>query len=242
MKTDDRNEVIRLIAKISLLLIAFVFIFSFAIFFASIQAHAAEIDINLGATHFSHQSNGFWYQEGFPYDLRLNSPSVSLKLFTEKSESGWQFGGGYDYIGRATSDSYDVGGLDSNYSETSPTHCNGPCLPLAHWKGAGEVDGLFLGARKSSGNWIFEGGLMATRPTWHATYTNLYYCATCAPQAGEFVHHNKIMYDPYADIGYRIDDRFSLHLSVVPTHAKGDQFPAIYKAYSPTLSIEYRAF
>lgn len=202
------------------------------------QCFAGEIMLDLGATHFSQAGNGIWYQEGFPYDLHMTSPSVALKYYTDKSEDGWQFGAGYDYIGKATSSALAVG-EDWNYNANSPTHCNGACLPLSHWYGSGEVDGVFIAARKNIDSWIIEGGVMATRPTWHEVVPDFVGCYGCAPQFGQETHDNKIMYDPFLSVGYRITGNVAFLLSAIPTHAKGDAVPGIYKGYSPTAALEF---
>lgn len=203
-------------------------------------AMADEAAIDVGVTRFSQAGNGTWYQNGFTHDLSLVSPSVSLKYYTAKSASGWQIGGGYDYIGKAGSSALAVP-VDSNYSEHSANHCNGACLPLSHWYGEGEVDSLFVAVRKNFGHWFIEPELYASRPTWTENIPDWRNC-TITPYGSPInvtvTHAHKIMYDPALAAGYRWSE-WSLILKVVPTHANGDGVPAIYKGYSPTLAVEY---
>ena len=211
-------------------------------------ASAQEVKTDIGVTQFTQAENGTWYQDGFAHTLHLTSPSASLKLYTDKFD-GWQVGIGVDYIGRATSDAM-VLDADANYSAVNKTHCNGQCGPLSHLTGHGTIPSLFIALRKNYDRWIVELEYYRTRPQWE-TYNEDWYSWWGSPAIQSRTwHQTKSIYDLSAAIGYRIDDKFNLLLKAVPTHASNSQidptspsgssyFPGIYKAYSPTLAIEY---
>jgi hypothetical protein len=213
------------------------------------SALAVEVKADLGVTQFTQIANGTWYQTGFPYHLDLTSPSVSLGLYTDKTKSnnewlnGWQLGLGYDYIGHASSSALAVAS-DANYNENSPTHCNGPCWPLSHWYGNGKVDGTFLAVRKTYNNWFIETELYATRPTWTENVPDWIACAACTPHSAQVSHQVETLYNMSLAVGYNINNQWGIILKAVPTHASnlnpdGEYFPGIYKAYSPTIALEY---
>lgn len=213
---------------------------------------AQEVKIDLGVTQFSKIENGNWYQNGFAHTLRLTSLSASLKVYTDKSANGWQLGAGYDYIGRATSDAM-VLDADANYNQNNPpTYCNGPCGPLSHMQGQGTIPALFAVVRKSHGPWFVEGGLYISRPHWETTNFDWYGGPnnSVGPIYSHLNHEVKTTYDFGGAVGYQMSDRIAVILKAVPTHATNSQvdstnptgvsyFPGIYKAYSPTLAVEY---
>ncbi|HXA48064.1 MAG TPA: hypothetical protein VNW52_10580 [Burkholderiaceae bacterium] len=214
------------------------------------QACAAEFKVDLGVTQFTRESCGFWYQCDTPHTLRLTSPSVSLKVYTDKTADGWQIGGGFDEIGGATSDAmiYDC----DDYGSSAHPICNGSKAPLSHMQGQGSIPALFLVARKSYGNWFIEGGVYLTRPRWETTNFDWYGGPnnTVGPIVSHLNHEIKNTYDLGGAVGYQINEHWGAILKAVPTHAINTQldstnptgvsyFPGIYKAYSPTLAVEY---
>lgn len=46
----------------------------------------------LGDSHFTPQSDGTWWQQPFPHDLKMNSPSLGLRYDTVQNDEGWSFG------------------------------------------------------------------------------------------------------------------------------------------------------
>ena len=46
------------------------------------------LEMSLGVTKFSRQSDGIWYQEGFPHELKVTSLSGGIRLMSEKSLGG----------------------------------------------------------------------------------------------------------------------------------------------------------
>ncbi len=140
-----------------------------------LSAHAAQLEIGAGIAHAQTNGNGTWYQEGFPHTLQLTQPAVELGVtgrFTQ--HMAWHVDA--VSLGRYASNSEDVL-PDANYSPTSPTHCNGPCNPLANFIGSGRVYGVqALLSRYTGGAWRFgvEGGPFLYHETWRMDVPNWY--------------------------------------------------------------------
>ena len=139
------------------------------------QAHAAQWEIGAGIARAQTRGNGTWYQDGFPHTLRLNQPAALIGLtgrFTQHLD--WHLDA--VSLGQYSSNSQDVL-PDANYSPTSPTHCNGPCNPLAHYMGIGRVWGIqaLLGAH-TTGAYQFgvEAGPFFYRESWNLSVPNWY--------------------------------------------------------------------
>lgn len=200
-------------------------------FLAISCASAQEFKIDLGVTQFSRIENGNWYQEQLPFTLRLTSLSASLAIYTDKDESRWQFGGGYDYIGRATSDAmiYDV------------DNCHINCGPVSHMQGQGTIPAIFVGARRTMGSWFIEPQLYLTRPHWETTNFDWYGSSnySVGPIYSHLNNEVKNTYGIGAAIGYALSKDFSATLKIVPTHSSAGDNPAIYKGVSPTMAVEY---
>lgn len=225
-------------------------------------AVAAELDIDIGITHFTEQADGFWRQDGFAHYEHLTSPTISFKLFTDPDLLGLQYGIGYDWVGEASSSAMVVP-LDSNYSATSPTHCNGPCEPLGHMIGEGHIFGGFLAVRDSfkdpfkltlSGKWVAEIDLYALRATWDTTNQDWRMTSSQTPVVSILNHDPKYQIGVGAAVGYNMGG-WTWMLKITPSHVSNTQaytdpgtgakstiyVPGIYKAVSPSFVIQ-RAF
>ena len=139
------------------------------------QAHAAQWEIGAGLAHAQTHGNGTWYQDGFQHTLRLNQPVALIGLTGRFSRHlDWHLDA--VSLGQYSSNSQDVL-PDANYSPTSPTHCNGPCNPLANFIGSGRVYGVqALLSRYTGGAWRFgvEGGTFLYHETWSMDVPNWY--------------------------------------------------------------------
>ncbi len=195
-----------------------------------------DLELSVGVTAFRQQDNGIWYQEGFDHSLKLKSAAYSAKLFTKKSEDGWQVGVGYTYIGSASSSAIATAS-DANYN--AETHgCNGPCWPMSHWYGKGKVHGVSLLLRKNFDSGLYlEGGVMASRATYAVNVPDWIGCAECVPANITAVQPTKVMFDPTVGVGYR-KGNWAASLSLVPTHMIPGSY-AIYKGASPVFMITY---
>ena len=138
-------------------------------------ASAAQIEVGAGIAHASTNGNGTWWQSGFPHTLQLTQPAIELGVtgrFTPYM--AWHVDA--VSLGRYASNSEDVL-PDANYSPTSPTHCNGPCNPLANFIGSGYVSGVqALVALHTAGSWRFgiEAGPFLYHETWRLDVPNWY--------------------------------------------------------------------
>ena len=138
-------------------------------------ARSAQLEIGAGFAHASPRVNGVWYQQGFPYRLRLDPPVAELGVVQSLSshaaihvDAVW--------LGSYASDSLDTP-VDGNYNRSSPTHCNGACLPLAHYVGRGSLGGVqALAERHTDGPWRLgvEGGLFEYHSAWRLDVANWY--------------------------------------------------------------------
>jgi len=215
------------------------------------NAFAQEVKVDFGVTKFTQVSNGNWYQEGFPYTLRLTSPTASIKIFTDKGESGWQYGLGFDYMGRVTSDAM-VLDSDANYNANSPTHCNGPCGPLSHMQGQGTIPSAFLAARKNYSTWFYEVEGYATRPNYENTNYDWYGGPnnSVGPLVSHIDHQVKTTYGLGLALGYRLTGADSVMFKLIPTEAKNSQsdplapsgtayYKAVYDKESFSIVLEH---
>lgn len=145
------------------------------------RAQAAQFEVGAGVARADTHGNGTWYQEGFPHTLRLTQPIVELGLKGRITpHMDWHLDA--VWLGRYSVNSLDVA-ADENYSASSPTHCNGPCLPLANYIGSGHVWGVqALLARHTDGDWQLgvEGGPFLYHETWRLDVPD-WYPATTGP-------------------------------------------------------------
>lgn len=237
----------------------FIALLAVALFIAS-SAHAIEIDAQCGVTKYTKVANGNWYQNGFPNSEKLASPTCGVQALTDADTHGIQYGFGAGNYGEYKVDAQ-VLDFDANYNENSPTHCNGPCQPLSHIKGWGNIPYYELVARKTFNNGVFIGAsLVDTRASWHVTNYN--WVAT--PPYGnagpiQFTIYHEVVnkLDLTLSIGYHITPSIRIVLEAVPTHAPNDQpvaaggeegaagtrtyYRLLTKGYSPRLLLEYTA-
>ena len=138
-------------------------------------AWGAQVEIGTGIAHASTNGNGTWYQEGFAHTLDLTQPAFEVGLTGRITpHMAWHVDA--VSLGRYASNSLDVL-PDANYSPTSPTHCNGPCNPLANFIGSGRVYGVqALLSRHTAGAWRVgvEGGPFLYHETWRLDVPNWY--------------------------------------------------------------------
>ncbi len=108
-------------------------------------AHAMQFEAEIGGASFADRGDGFWYQEGFPHRLDLQTPAVSAGFTGDVMRYGryglaWH--ADYVYIGKVHTAALAVAD-DANYNLTTKG-CNGECLPLGRWYGTGFSHGLRL--------------------------------------------------------------------------------------------------
>lgn len=147
-----------------------------------LQAHALGLEIGAGMAQARDHGNGTWYQDGFPHSLKLTSPALSIGLHGDFAPwLAWHADA--VYLGTYSVDSLDTPN-DANYSATSPTHCNGACLPLAHYTGSGSVYGLATTLEAhTQGPWQFgiEGGPFIYHRSWSLVVPDWYPSTQTSP-------------------------------------------------------------
>lgn len=211
----------------------------------TLAADFADFDIGFGYTHFGHQPNGIWYQEGFPYKITLDTPSVSVGA-RGKINDTWGWRAGYINLGRAEVHSQ-VLADETVYNPSSPTHCNGPCWPLSQLHAVGDVQGLYATVNPQFQywgiNWVGEAGLFLYRPSWVVDIPVWYTNPAGPPDSTRFTR--KVTWQPGVTlgIGFRFKDAFTFMLNRYTCDAKSgnaeDQYPAIYHGGATVMSIRY---
>lgn len=143
--------------------------------FIALPVHAASWVVGAGVSQSQLQNNGTWWQEGFPHHFVLTQPALEVGVtgrWTPRMD--WQVAA--VWLGHYAVSSLDTP-RDSNYNADSPTHCNGPCLPLAHYIGNGHVWGVqALVSRHTTGAWRFgvEAGPWLYHSDWRLDVPDWY--------------------------------------------------------------------
>lgn len=117
---------------------------------AASQAHAQswfQFEAGIGESFFSTRGNGVWYQEGFPYSLKLNFPAIEAGItgdLYQRDYWGISYHLDYVWLGRVSSDAWATS--DENYDQTRHT-CIRACTGsnrLARFVGTGTAQGVYL--------------------------------------------------------------------------------------------------
>ena len=150
----------------------------------STSASATSVEVGVGFSHATVQSDGIWYQNRFPHTIKRNSPSLLVGVTGDVSPYlTWHVDG--IWLGRYGADSQDTP-ADANYSPSSPSGCNGECLPLAHYVTSGTVYGIapLLDAH-TAGNWRIgvEAGPFIYHHTWNVSVPNWYPTTQTGPSS-----------------------------------------------------------
>src|SRR6266404_1931898 len=151
-------------------------VFEFALF-ASASAFAADMEAGLGLSDHAKKNDGYWYQEGFPHKLELKALAVKVGVtgdLWQNNQVGISYHANWVHLGAIHSQALAVPD-DANYN-LATKKCNGPCLPLANFRGSGHDQGLFLTIdpyRVISG-WrvALEAGPYLHRPVWSEAVYN----------------------------------------------------------------------
>lgn len=206
----------------------------------------SDIDVTIlgGVSKFTPQHDGIWYQDPFPHQLNMISPSYGFRVDGKKNSDDWSFGIGYMNLGKVTSSAKAVAldGMvpgDGGYNASTKS-CNGPCWPLSQWNGSGNVQGVFGAATKHYGPFALEAGVYIYKPTWKVNIPDWIACATCATQ-NISVHHNaKWQVGPMFGAKYEFNDKWSLNASMWHTASEGDEWSSLYHNMTYNMSIGYK--
>ncbi len=203
-----------------------------------VAANAADLELAVGETFFHPQHEGIWYQAGFPAQLNLNSPSLSIGG-TGYATSWMRWHAGYTYLGSTSSEAVAVGS-DAAYAKWG-AEATQHGYNAAHWSGSGNVNMLYatLAPEYKSGAWTFsvEGGFTLYKPTWTEQVTGWNGCAYCHTSSVT-LEHNGISAGEVVGFGVTYG-HWELLAERYTMTANGDNVPAIYVHYANNVSLRY---
>lgn len=120
---------------------------------AAAAAHADSItdyvhfEVGIGESIFQTRGNGTWYQEGFPYKMKLYFPAAEAGLtgdVIQRANWGVAWHLNYVWLGRVNSDAMATG--DDNYNWQTHS-CKRACTgsnTLARFVGQGNAQGIYF--------------------------------------------------------------------------------------------------
>lgn len=192
---------------------------------------SAQVVAGLGVSVFAKAGNGTWFQNEYPHELDMRSPSATLRYDMDN------FSVGYMYVGKVTSHAL-AKASDAAYAANSP-------YPLSTWHGSGDTQGLFASHRQRwTDNFYTTLGLMAYRSTWEVDipdWVPATDAATLIPGTPRPLHvqHRTVWRTyPMLGVGYQ-SGRMAVELSLLPADAQGDEFPAVYRSVAGNVSVLY---
>ena len=204
-------------------------------------AHA-DTSIAIGVTHATLVPSGIWWQREFSHSLPADVPSAGIRYDKVYSDA-YSIGFGYTYVGRFRSHAKAVAS-DAAYDAWDKKGT--PSYPVSDWYGDERVHALYGVARRTSGAWYVEAGPVLTYSSWSMHIPNWVGCRPDPPclepgytQDLTVGHPKQVHVDLMAAVGYRINNRISIHLAAYPTRISG-YWPGITKGYSPTISLNYK--
>jgi hypothetical protein len=104
-------------------------------------AHAVDLELAVGASHYKEMPNGFWYQEGLPHTLDLTSAAAQVGA-TGAILPWLDWHADYVWLGRVKSDAIATPD-DANYNPQTHS-CRGECIARSRFVGNGFVHGVAL--------------------------------------------------------------------------------------------------
>lgn len=211
-----------------------------SLFWLMVSAHA--VTLLGGVSQFTDHGDGVWYQEAFPYQLKLRSPSVGIR-WDHRLTPSWGVAGGAIHLGRVSStavatgiDGYAPG--DRGYNAATKA-CNGDCGYLSHWYGNGSVYGLFGMATYSRGPWSVDAGVLAYKPQWTMHIPDwVGECRDCPPISLTLVNKAKINVGPVVGVRYSTGP-WSINAHAWYTKTRGGEPISLYNKFTYTLMLGY---
>ena len=163
------------------------------------SAHAAQLEVGIGATHFFDQGDGTWYQQALPHNEGLRSGALMIGVRGDVTPNiAWHLDA-FD-LGKASANSWDV--MDVNYD---PIHhqCLAHCAQLTHFVSSGTLCGIApMLELHTSGVWRVgvEAGPWLYHQSWSVTIPNFYSSTGYAPPwpywstNGDAIYHSASMW------------------------------------------------
>lgn len=208
-----------------------------------LAAHAVDIEVGAGLVHYQPRGNMMWYQEGMPYKLDLNAPSIEAGLagaVITHDRWGLDWHASYVYMGTVSSDA--IATSDENYNKVLKS-CDGPCHYKSRFVGHGNVHGIKLSLEpnftRNGIRYGVEFGAYIFKPKWEVTLYNRPMENGYEGTGAVTVSHNrKIQVAPVvgASVGYK---NFSVSYLYYFNRSTGDEWHSLWKG-TTTLMIKYR--
>ena len=206
--------------------------------FFSTLVHS-EVEVGVGVSSFTKNSNGFWYQDGFDHTLKMNYPNISIG-------GNWSVHPnlnvrlGYQYLGKVTSTAL-ASASDENYAQWQQG--KEKIWPLSRWNGSGDVQGLYLTLNPSYryGPYVFQGevGGWLYRPTWEVDIPDWIANPEDTPHHVYVSHKTRAQYSMIYGFGVSRDN-WTLSYTYRQATASGDEYPAVYSGPVRTLELRHK--
>ena len=189
----------------------------------------------MGYTVFTIQDNGYWYQDGYPYKLDTQSPSIGFKYLSGGHHDSWQYGIEYIHIGSVDTEALATP-QDSNY-DLVKHKCIDPCLPLAMYYTKSSMQGISFLVVKNFNNFSLTTGIMLGYST-NAVDVYGWSSELGQTQTDLHVKHDaELTYYPQIGVGYTFYEKVQLSLTLYPTRPSKADYRAIYRGQSPNISV-----
>lgn len=202
-------------------------------------SYAVDFEVGAGVAQYVPMPNGFWYQKGLPYELKLTAPALQFGVAVPLSDY-LDLHLDYVYLGKVRSDA--IGTTDANYDLVNHK-CIGTCVKKSRFIGRGDVHGIKLSIEPHimwrGIRFGIEAGIFAYKPSWHITAIHRAAENGYQPD-GVFdaSHNSRVQTSPMfgASIGYH---NVELSYQWFKTRARGDEWDAVYRA-THVLQVRYR--
>jgi hypothetical protein len=190
------------------------------------SAHAADLDISIGQTHYVKQNNTIWWQDGFANDFKLSPAFYSLGVRGDN----WRVG--YANLGRASSVAL-AADVDSDYNAV--THSCNPGCNIAKYSGSSRSDGIYFTHLFQMDNGLFlEAGAWAYRTTLTMNLVN----HQAHRESYNVPLHDMYSIGPILGVGYQ-HGNWSVAATSYYVRRWGE-FPAIYKPWAGVVTVRYK--
>lgn len=190
----------------------------------SVPAHAVDLELGFGETHYIKQPNGIWYQEGFPYELELTTVSNSIGISGERNGIRYRF----EYLDLGPVSSNAVATTDQKYTQNYVLTCGDSC-DLLKFAGIGEVAGIVLSASRPVRVFdlplYVEAGAYFYKPKWNV---QVYTLDLTPDLVADVKHEPKMEVGPVIGFGMRYSG-VDIGLRYIYCPATTDEWPGVYK-------------
>ena len=160
----------------------------------SVPAHAVDLELGFGETHYIKQTDGVWYQDAFPYWMDLKDQSLSIGVSWKPNSIRYRA----EFLALGKHNVKAVFTPDATYNPYYVSTC-APNCDLSVLDGRGSVAGLVLSAsREVYGPLYVEAGVYANVKKWQVDVFSL-----DGTHRGNIARKNQIDYGPVIGFGIR---------------------------------------